>query len=112
MSHIPINNLPKQFCEWSFELRDRKSQQNELELVLELVGDFFGRKKKCMGAGRSGGGPRGTHKAGGTPWTLVAMCWLPSLCVQCHISSNILEKNHISFSGHLEDFYFWGIFLL
>ena len=25
-----------------FELRDRKSQQNELELVLELDGDFFG----------------------------------------------------------------------
>ena len=41
-SHIPSNNLPKQFCEWSFELRDRKSQQNELELVLELDGDFFG----------------------------------------------------------------------
>ena len=38
---IPSNNLPKQFCEWSFELRDRKSQQNELELGLELDGDFF-----------------------------------------------------------------------
>ena len=33
---------PKQFCEWSFEQGDRKSQQNELELVLELDGDFFG----------------------------------------------------------------------
>ena len=43
-SHIASNNLPKQFCEWSFELRDRKSQQNELELVLDLNGDFLGRR--------------------------------------------------------------------
>ena len=33
--------------------------------MLELVGDFFGRKKKSMGAGISGGGPRGAHEAGG-----------------------------------------------
>ena len=58
-SHIPSNNLPKQFCEWSFELRDLKSQQNELELALELDGDFFGRKMKCVGAGISGGGHHG-----------------------------------------------------
>ena len=25
---------------------------------------------------------------------------------------NIIQKNHISFLGHLENFYFWGIFLL
>ena len=43
-SHIPSNNLPKQFCEWSFEQGDRKSQQNELELMLELDGDFLGRR--------------------------------------------------------------------
>ena len=66
-SHIPSNNLTKQFCEWSFELRDRKSQQNELELVLELDGDFFGRKKKCVGAGISGGEPPWAHEAGGRP---------------------------------------------
>ena len=39
---LPGNNLPKQFCEWSFEKGDRKWQQNELELVLELDGDFLG----------------------------------------------------------------------
>ena len=53
---------PKQFCERCFEQGDRKTQQNELELVLELDGDFFRRKKKCVGAGISGGanvGPRG-----------------------------------------------------
>ena len=41
---------PKQFCERCFEQGDRKSQQNELEPMLELDGDFFGRKKKCVGA--------------------------------------------------------------
>ena len=33
--------------------------------MLELVGDFFGRKKKCVGAGISGGGPPWAHEAGG-----------------------------------------------
>ena len=46
---------------------DRKSQQNELELVLELDGDFFG-KKKCVGAGISGGETPWAHEAGGAPW--------------------------------------------
>ena len=63
-SHIPSNNLPKQLCEWGFEQGDRKSQQNELELVLELDGDFFGRKK-CVGAGISGGEPPWAHEVGG-----------------------------------------------
>ena len=43
-----------------------KSQQNELELVLELVGDFFGRKK-CVGAGISGGGHCGPTRQGARP---------------------------------------------
>ena len=58
-------HLPKQFCEWSFEQGDRKSQQNELELVLELDGDFFGKKMECVGADISGGGPPGAHETGG-----------------------------------------------
>ena len=32
--------------------------------MLELVGDFFGRKKKCVGAGISGGEPPWAHEAG------------------------------------------------
>ena len=32
--------------------------------MLELVGDFFGRKK-CVGAGISGGEPPWAHEAGG-----------------------------------------------
>ena len=61
---MPRNNPPKQFCERCFEQGDRKSQQNELELMLELDGDFFGRKMECVGAGISGGGPSWAHEAG------------------------------------------------
>ena len=35
--------------------------------MLELDGDFFGRKKKCVGAGISGRGPPWAHEAGGAP---------------------------------------------
>ena len=71
-SHIPKNNPPKQFCEWTFEQGDLKWQQDELELGFELVDDFFWRKTKCVGARISGGGPRGVHEVGGVPSTLVA----------------------------------------
>ena len=92
---------PKQFCEWSFEQGDRKSQQDEQELVLELVGDFFGTKKECVVAGISGGGPPGAHEAGGAPRGVGRALHPrgqvvdPLLCSQCQIFSNILEKNHI-----------------
>ena len=33
--------------------------------MLELDGDFFGRKKKCVGAGISGGEPPWAHEEGG-----------------------------------------------
>ena len=95
MSHIPRNNLPKQFCERCFEQGDRKSQQNELELVLELDGDFFGRKKKCVGAGISEGEPPWAHEAGGAPWTLVARCLLPC-CVLSARYSQIFQKKSYS----------------
>ena len=42
-------------------------RQNELELVLEMDGDFLGRKMDCVGAGISGGGPLWSHGAGGAP---------------------------------------------
>ena len=79
-SHIPKNNPPKQFCEWSFEQGDRKWQQDELELGFELVDDFFGRKKECVVAGISAGGPPWAHEAGGAPWTLVARWSGPQVC--------------------------------
>ena len=35
--------------------------------MLELDGDFFGRKMECVGAGISGGGPPWAHEVGGAP---------------------------------------------
>ena len=83
-----------------------------LELVLELVGDFFGRKE-CVVAGISGGEPPWAHEAGGTPrgWARPGPLW-PGACSPAVFSvPNILKyprKNHISISGHLENFYLQG----
>ena len=33
--------------------------------MLELDGDFFGKKMECVGAGISGGGPPWAHETGG-----------------------------------------------
>ena len=85
-------------------------QQNELELVLELDGDFFGRKKKCVGARISGGEPPWAHEAGGAPLTLVARCQLLLLCSQCQIFSNIPGKIIFKFQGIWRTFIF-GVFL-
>ena len=35
--------------------------------MLELNGDFFARKKKCVGAGISGGEPPWAHEVGDAP---------------------------------------------
>ena len=35
--------------------------------MLELVGDFFGKKKECVVAGISGWGPPRAHEAGARP---------------------------------------------
>ena len=92
-------------------------QQNELELVLELDGDFSGRKKKCVGAGISGGEPPWAHEAGaraqgvGAPWTLMPRCLLPLLCSQCQIFSNIPEKIIFNFQGIWRTFIFEAFFI-
>ena len=109
-SHIPDNNLPKQFREWSFEQGDRKSQQNELELMLELDGDFFweedgvcGCWHKWRGATR---GPRGRalHSRG--------LVLAPPAVISVPKILKYSIKNHTKFGGHLEHFYFQDIFLL
>ena len=113
-SHIPRSNPPKQFCERCFEQGDQKSQQNELELVLELVGDFFGSKKKCVVAGISVGEPprgRGRAQGVGAPWTLMARYLLPLLCSQCEIYSNIPEKIIFKFQGIWRTFIFKVFFI-
>ena len=86
--------------------------------MLELDGDFFGRKIECVGAGISGGGPPGAHETGrarpegvGAPSTLVAWC-LPLLqCFQCLKSSNIPEKIILNLQGIWSTFIF-GIFFI
>ena len=76
--------------------------------MLELAGDFFGRKE-CVGAGISGGEPPWAHKAGGAldPRGEVVA---PSGVFSVPDILKYSTKNHISFSGHLENFYFRGIF--
>ena len=85
--------------------------------MLELDGDFFGRKKKCVGAGISGGEPPWAHEAGGRAqgWARPGPSWPGAsspCCVLSAIYSQIFHKNHIKFARHLENFYFRGIFLL
>ena len=84
--------------------------------MLELGGDFFGRKKKCVGAGISGGEPPWAHEAGGRAQG-GGRALDPRGQVLAHpgvfSGPDILKysrKKHISFSEHLEYFYFRGIF--
>ena len=90
--------------------------QNELELVLELDGDFFGRKKKCVGARISGGEPPWAYEAGGAPCRggraldprgqVLAPC-----CVLSARYSQIFQKKIIfQFRGIWRTFIF-GVFL-
>ena len=73
--------------------------------MLELVGDFFGRKKECVGAGISGGEPPWAHEAGGAPrgdghaLDPHGQVLAPLLCSQCQIFSNIPEKIIFKFQG-------------
>ena len=54
---------------------------------------------------------RGVRPVGvGVPWTLVARCFLPLLCSQCQIFSNIPEKFIFHFQGIWRTFIF-GVFL-
>ena len=84
--------------------------------MLELDGDFFGRRK-CVGVGISGGGPPWAHEQGARPGGRACPppSW-PGGCPPAVFSvPDILKysrKNHIKFAGHLENFYFRGIFIL
>ena len=83
--------------------------------MLELDGDFFGRKKKCVVAGISGGGHRGPMRqgvrpGGGRALDPRAQVLAPLLCSQCQIFSNIPEKIIFQFQGIWRTFIF-GVFL-
>ena len=112
-SHIPSNNLPKQFCEWSFEQGDRKWQQDELVLGFELVSDVCGRKKECVVAGISGGKPPWAHKAGGVPRALDPrghMVGPPSVFSVPNILKYSRKKSYLNFRAFGE-LLFSGYFL-
>ena len=86
--------------------------------MLELDEDFFGKKMECVRAGISGRGAtvgprdRGACPGGvGAPSTLVARCLPPAVFSVPKILKYSI-KNHTKFAGHLENFYFWDIFLL
>ena len=77
--------------------------------MLELDGDFFGRKMECVGAGISGGGPPWAHEAGARPgptWP----CACPPAVFSVPKIPKYSIKNHTKFAGHLENFYFRDIF--
>ena len=84
--------------------------------MLELDSHFFGRKKKCVGARISGGEPPWAHEARGTPCRggraldPRGQVLAPPAVFSVPGILKYSKKNHISFSGHLENFYFWGIF--
>ena len=85
--------------------------------MLELVGDFFGRKKECVVAGISGGEPPWAHEAGARPGGGRALDPRAQVLAPLAVFSvpNILKysrKNHIKLAWHLESFYFRDIFLL
>ena len=72
---------------------------------------------KCVGAGISGGGPCGVHEAGCAPQgggrTLDPRGQVvrpPGVFLVTEILKYSI-KNHTKFSGHLENFYFWDIFI-
>ena len=84
--------------------------------MLELDNGVCGRKKECVGAGISRGGPLWAHKAGARPGGGRALHPRGHVAAPPAVFSmpGILKysrKNHISFSGHLENFYFRGIFI-
>ena len=86
--------------------------------MLELDGDFFGRKMESVGAGISGGEPSLAHETGGAPYRSGrALDPHGQVLAPPDVFSvpNILKyfrKNHIKLAWHLENFYFRDIFLL
>ena len=71
-----------------------------------------------MVAGISGGEPPWAHKAGGAPRGCGraldprGQVLAPPAVFSVPDILKYSRKNRISISGHLENFYFWGIFIL
>ena len=83
--------------------------------MLELDGDFFGWKMKCVGAGISGGELPGAHETreralqGGALLSRGLVLGPPAVFSVPKILK-YSRKNHTKFAGHLEHFYFRTIF--
>ena len=71
---------------------------------------FFGRKKECVVAGISGGEPPWAHEVGGRALDPRGQVLAPPDVFSVPDILKYSRKNLISFSGHLENFYFQGIF--
>ena len=71
---------------------------------------FFGRKKKCVGSGISGGEPPWAHKARGRTLDPRGQVPAPPAVFLVPDILKYSRKNHISISRLLENFYFRGIF--
>ena len=86
--------------------------------MLELDIGVCGRKKECVGAGISGGEPPWAHEAGGRAQgggralDPRGQVLAPPAVFSVPDILKYSRKNHIPISGHLENFYFWGIFIL
>ena len=68
--------------------------------MLELDNGVCGWKKECVGAGISGGGPRGVHEAGGASqgWARPGPSWPGACSPAVFLVPDILKysrKNHI-----------------
>ena len=85
--------------------------------MLELDGDFFGRKRKCVCRDKWRGatmGPRGRGhgQGGGRALDPRGQVLAPPAVFLVPDILKYSKKNHIKLAWHLEDFYFRGIFIL
>ena len=82
--------------------------------MLELDGNFLGKKMECVGVGISGGGPPGAHETGGAPYggALLSrgLVLAPPAVFSVPKILKYSRKNNAKFAGNLEHFYFRTIF--
>ena len=71
---------------------------------------FFGRKKECVVAGISGGGPPGAREAGGRALDPRGQVLAPPNVFLVPDILKYSRKKHTKLAGHLENFYFQDIF--
>ena len=80
--------------------------------MLELVFGVCVRQRKKMGAGISGGGPPWAHEVGGRALDPCGQVPAPPIVFSVPDILKYSRKIIIPFLGHLENFYFRGIFIL